>query len=148
MENWKNLFWVYQNGNFLPGKKHFTPGKKSGKNGFALRKICLLRPCHNDFHFLPLTICLGGFVLWYVLVHGSSEVIIEYIPCLIYCLGVKFIRFILEKIILNCLIVTFIILELLNELFLWEVFVATQLKVKNDMVTFARGGGGYFLTLH
>ena len=27
----RNLFWVYQNGNFLPGKKHFTQGKKSGK---------------------------------------------------------------------------------------------------------------------
>ena len=26
-----NLFWVYQNGNFLLGKEHFTPGKKSGK---------------------------------------------------------------------------------------------------------------------
>ena len=26
-----NLFGVYQNGNFLPGTKHFTPGKKSGK---------------------------------------------------------------------------------------------------------------------
>ena len=24
-------FWVYQNGNFLQGKKHFTLGKKSGK---------------------------------------------------------------------------------------------------------------------
>ena len=30
-ENYRNLFWIYQNGNFLPGKKHFTPGKKSGK---------------------------------------------------------------------------------------------------------------------
>ena len=26
-----NLFWVYQNGNFLPGKSHFHAGKKSGK---------------------------------------------------------------------------------------------------------------------
>ena len=32
-ETTKILFWVYQIGNFLPGKKHFTPGK-----------IFLLRP--------------------------------------------------------------------------------------------------------
>ena len=29
-ENHRNLFWVYQNGSFLPGK-HFPPRKKSGK---------------------------------------------------------------------------------------------------------------------
>ena len=29
---------------FSTGKKHFTPGKKSGKMTFPLRKICLLRP--------------------------------------------------------------------------------------------------------
>ena len=30
-ENDRNLFWVYQNGNFLLGKKHFTSGKNQGK---------------------------------------------------------------------------------------------------------------------
>ena len=30
-ENGGNLYWVYQNGNFVTGKKHFTQGKKSGK---------------------------------------------------------------------------------------------------------------------
>ena len=30
-QNHSNLFWVYQNGNFFTGKKHFMPGKKSGK---------------------------------------------------------------------------------------------------------------------
>ena len=29
-QNHWNLFWVYENGNYT-GKKHFTPGKKSGK---------------------------------------------------------------------------------------------------------------------
>ena len=30
-----NLFWVYQNGTFSTGKKHFTPGKKIRKNDFS-----------------------------------------------------------------------------------------------------------------
>ena len=34
-QNGKTLFSVYQNGNFLPGKTHFTPGKKIRKNDFA-----------------------------------------------------------------------------------------------------------------
>ena len=34
-ENHSNFFWVYQNGNFLPGKIISTPVKKSGKNDFA-----------------------------------------------------------------------------------------------------------------
>ena len=33
-ENDGNLFWVYQNGDFIPGKA-FYAGKKSGKNDFA-----------------------------------------------------------------------------------------------------------------
>ena len=34
-ENSGNLFWVYQNGNFLPGKSSFHAGKKIRKNDFA-----------------------------------------------------------------------------------------------------------------
>ena len=43
-ENDRNLFWVYQNGKFSTGKKHFTPGKNQEKWLCPLRKICLLRP--------------------------------------------------------------------------------------------------------
>ena len=43
-ENDGNLFWVYQNGNFVPGKK-FHAGKNRKKWLCPLRKICLLRPC-------------------------------------------------------------------------------------------------------
>ena len=38
VENHWNLFWVYQNGSFLAGKKHFTPGKNQ-ENGFAPSEI-------------------------------------------------------------------------------------------------------------
>ena len=34
-QNHWNLFWVYQNGNFLTGKKAFHAGKKIRKNDFA-----------------------------------------------------------------------------------------------------------------
>ena len=44
-ENDWNLFWIYQKWEFSTGKNHFTPGKKSGKMTFPLRKICLLSPC-------------------------------------------------------------------------------------------------------
>ena len=44
-ENDGNLFWVYQNGNFLPGKKkHFTPGKKSGKMTLPPQKNMSVTP--------------------------------------------------------------------------------------------------------
>ena len=40
----KNLFWVYQNGNFLPGKSISRREKNQEKWLCPLRKICLLRP--------------------------------------------------------------------------------------------------------
>ena len=43
-ENNRNLFWAYQNGNFLPGKKHFTPGKKSGKMTLSPQKNIPVKP--------------------------------------------------------------------------------------------------------
>ena len=43
-ENDENLFWVYQNGNFLPGKS-ISRREKNQENDFApSEKICLLRP--------------------------------------------------------------------------------------------------------
>ena len=44
-ENDKNLFWVYQNGNLLPGKSISRREKNQEKWLRPLRKICLLRPC-------------------------------------------------------------------------------------------------------
>ena len=44
-ENDENLFWVYQNGNFLPGKSISRREKNQEKWLCPLRKICLLRPC-------------------------------------------------------------------------------------------------------
>ena len=44
-ENDGNLFWVYQNGNFLPGKSISRREKNQEKWLCPLRKICLLRPC-------------------------------------------------------------------------------------------------------
>ena len=41
----ENLFWVYQNGNFLPGKSISRREKNQEKWLCPLRKICLLRPC-------------------------------------------------------------------------------------------------------
>ena len=49
-ENDGNLFWLYQNGNFLPGKRHFTPGKKSGKMTLAPQKMSVTPlpwPCYS-----------------------------------------------------------------------------------------------------
>ena len=43
-ENDENLFWVYQNGNFLPGKSISRREKNQEKWLCPLRKICLLRP--------------------------------------------------------------------------------------------------------
>ena len=45
-QNDENFFWVYQNGNFLPVKKHFTPGKKSGK---------MTLPPQKNFPVTPLS---------------------------------------------------------------------------------------------
>ena len=45
-QNHWNLFWVYQNGNFLPGRKTFTPGKKSGKMTLPPLKNIPLTPLH------------------------------------------------------------------------------------------------------
>ena len=47
-ENDENLFWVYQNGNFLPGIKHFSPGKKSGK---------MTLPPQKNMSVTPLNLC-------------------------------------------------------------------------------------------
>ena len=44
-ENDGNLFWVYQNGNFLSGKSISRREKNQAKWLCLLRKICLLRPC-------------------------------------------------------------------------------------------------------
>ena len=43
-ENDGNLFWVYQNGNFLPGKSISRREKNLEKRICPLRKICLLHP--------------------------------------------------------------------------------------------------------
>ena len=51
-QSYWNLFWVYQNRNFiLFDKKHSTPGKKSGKWLCPLWKIFLLRPWRQSFWF-------------------------------------------------------------------------------------------------
>ena len=60
-ENDRNLFWVYQNGEFSTGKKYFTLEKKSGK--CPLRKICLLSPCKME----SLTKNIPALPLWAVL---------------------------------------------------------------------------------
>ena len=44
-ENDGNLFWVYQNGNFLQGKSISRREKNQEKWLCPLRKIGLLRPC-------------------------------------------------------------------------------------------------------
>ena len=49
-ENNRNLFWVYQNGNFLPGKNISCWGKNQEKWLCPLRKICLLRPWIHLVH--------------------------------------------------------------------------------------------------
>ena len=41
---------------FSTGKKHFTPGKKSGKWLCPLRKVCLLRPCLQVCFKRPLLV--------------------------------------------------------------------------------------------
>ena len=46
-ENDGNLFWIYQNGNFLPGKCKSRREKNQEKWLCPLRKICLLRPCYH-----------------------------------------------------------------------------------------------------
>ena len=59
-ENDENLFWVYQNGNFLPGKSISRREKNQEKWLCPLRKICLLRPCVSDVltdHFIPYPTC-------------------------------------------------------------------------------------------
>ena len=50
-ENDWNLFWVYQNGNFLSGKSISRREKNQEKLLCPLRKICLLRPCHTSKWF-------------------------------------------------------------------------------------------------
>ena len=51
-----NLFWVYQNGNFLPGKSISPLGNKSGKN--------TLPPLIN-IPFMPLFIMQRGLPILY-----------------------------------------------------------------------------------
>ena len=46
-KNW-NLFCVYQNGNFLKKRKHFTLGKNSGKMTLPPLKNIPLRPLHAN----------------------------------------------------------------------------------------------------
>ena len=43
-ENDGNLFWIYQNGNFLPGKYISRRGKKSGKMTLPPQKNMPVRP--------------------------------------------------------------------------------------------------------
>ena len=57
-----NLFWVYQNGKFLPGKKHFTPGKKSGKMTFPPQKNMPVAPLVTDFQ---IQLFLSLWLLWH-----------------------------------------------------------------------------------
>ena len=54
-ENDGNLFWVYQNGNFLPGKSISCREKNQGKWLCPLRKICLLRPCTDVRILIKIT---------------------------------------------------------------------------------------------
>ena len=60
-ENDENLFWVYQNGNFLPGKSFSRREKNQEKWLCPLRKICLLRPCsphgcHNNQNWYEVSV--------------------------------------------------------------------------------------------
>ena len=72
----------------------------------------------------------------------------EYIPYVINCLGVKLILPVyFGKIILNCLIVTFIILELFNELFLTRRLEQLQIFMilpKANIVQFLYRGWFFF----
>ena len=43
-ENDGNLFWMYQNGNFLPGKNISSRGKKSGKMALPPQKNMPVTP--------------------------------------------------------------------------------------------------------
>ena len=49
-ENDENLFWVYQKGNFLPGKRISRREKNQEKWLCPLRKICLLRPARHPMN--------------------------------------------------------------------------------------------------
>ena len=51
-ENDRNLFWVYQNGYFLPGKSISRREKKSGKMTLPPQKTCLLRPWVRPWYHL------------------------------------------------------------------------------------------------
>ena len=62
-----NLFWVYQNGNFLQGKSISRREKNQEKWLRPLRKICLLRPC-----FFVLFGVFGLFCLQYLVCSSLS----------------------------------------------------------------------------
>ena len=51
-ENNRNLFWVYENGNFSTGKKHFTPAKKSGNMTLPPQKNMPVTPLGTPFFSL------------------------------------------------------------------------------------------------
>ena len=53
-ENDGNLLWVYQNGNFVPGKSISHQENNQEKWLCPLRKICLLRPwCQSHHGYMP-----------------------------------------------------------------------------------------------
>ena len=56
-ENDRNLFRVYQNGNFLPGKMHFTLGKISGKMTLPPQKNMSVTPL-SEIHSFPWSLCV------------------------------------------------------------------------------------------
>ena len=53
-ENDRNLFWVYQNGKFLPGKKHFTSGKNWGKMTLPPQKNIPVMPLELGHSLHPI----------------------------------------------------------------------------------------------
>ena len=62
VQNHWNLFWVYQNGIFLPGQNHFTRGKNQEK-WLCLRplwKIFLLRRCIRQWSVMSTIRSIGS----------------------------------------------------------------------------------------
>ena len=55
-QNHSNLFWVYQNGNFLPGKRLFKPGKKSRKMTLPPPKIFPVTPLWIRYNEIAKTL--------------------------------------------------------------------------------------------
>ena len=64
-KNHWNLFWVYQNGNFLAGRSISRRGKNQEKWLCPLWKVFLLRPCPNaSFLYSAPVLRTLSFRLW------------------------------------------------------------------------------------